>query len=180
MITVNSFNLIFLSGGLMEKQLSTLVNILSEQVILHENLLNLLKEENLKIGIHSGSSLLRLHSDKLMLTRKIAYLEEQRILIIKNLAEMWQEEEKTLTLSWIIQKVSIEYKEPLKNSFNLLKKFMNEIKESAEHNARISKARLKSVDQSLRFLKDIHKSQKTYSYNGILKSGKTKLTRAAV
>ncbi len=160
--------------------LTPLVTILSEEVELHESLLESLHQETRGIGRLPASALLQIHSAKQQKSRKIVAIEEQRIGIVRQLATQWNMAWEDLTLREIIARAPAKEGETLQQHYDRLKTLVKEIKDVATRNGRNSQARLKSIEMSLQFINDLQRSQKTYSMTGALASTSEKLSRIAI
>ncbi|MGK5094903.1 flagellar protein FlgN [Deltaproteobacteria bacterium TL4] len=157
-----------------------LLNILSAEVGLHEELRGWLKQESETMGSISGSSLLKLQSSKIKYTQKITRLESTRIDVVRQLATFWETGKEPLTLSVIINKTSEAYKQPLQSVFDRLKFLVKEIHHLAQQNGRLSQTRLEPVELSLKFLSSLRSRQQIYSEAGTIQSSKTTVSRLSV
>lgn len=164
----------------MNDQLDELLTILHRETELHEMLLELLREEAEGFGTLSGSAMLTLQSKKLQHTRMIAKLEGQRIQLVEKMAEGFDTEAKSLTLSEIIRHAPTEWAAPLQTCFDRLKELIAQIRDQAESNSEQSASRLKSVEASLQFIAKLQGAQQLYSGNGRLHTSASKISRAAI
>ncbi|MBF0352263.1 MAG: flagellar protein FlgN [SAR324 cluster bacterium] len=164
----------------MSLYLTQLLEILQKEVVLHQELLGTLREEAQSLGQVSGAALLKLHSAKIMFSRKIAGLEQERLIIVQNIAEEWQMEARQLSLRTIISMIPSEMALPLQHCFDQLKQLIEAIQSCADHNSRISEARLGSVESSLKFLQSMKKRQHTYSGAGIIQPAMQSTSRISV
>lgn len=164
----------------MDEQLTQLVSVLAELTLVHQELREHLQQEYQHMGRLSGSALLQLQSAKIMSARKIANLEEGRIAIVRQIAQAWEVEEATLTVSGIIAKSEETIARSLSDSFRRLQELIKEIQVLAQTNSQMSEARLKPIEMSLKFLADLQKHQQTYSDKGNIQSTSNKVSRAAV
>ncbi len=164
----------------METLLTSLIQILSYEVELHEELRVVLQEESKGIGRISASELLLLQSSKQHISRKIAMTEVRRIEVVQEMATKWKMDSKELTLSKIILQVPHEIGQSLQHCYEQLKDIITEIQKLAIANGSLSKARLKPIEMSLRFIADWQKEQKTYSIAGVLQNSPEKISRVSV
>lgn len=164
----------------MDALLKSLMDTLSYEVKLHEDLLAILQDESKSIGQAPPSKLLQIQSAKQHLSYKIAGIEAQRVKIVQEIATQWDVEFKELTLSKIISQVSNDIGQPLQHYLKQLKQLITKIQQLANRNGSLSEVRLKPIEMSLRFIHDWQKSQQTYSDAGTLQSSPEKLSRASV
>jgi len=143
-----------------------LLNILQQQVKLHENLLSLLQKELEGFGSIRGSELLKLQGEKSRCVRASAQLEKERISLVEQYAKSWDTDFSKLTLRVIIGRADDEYSLPLQKCFDRLKMLIAKIREIAEENTIQSSGRLKSVESSLKFISQLQKGPPTYSEVG--------------
>ena len=94
-----------------------LLNIMRQEVELHEQLISQLQKESEGFGRLRGSELLKLQGEKSRCVRATARLERERIQFVEKLADSWNTESKELTLSVIIDRIEDEYSEPLQQCF---------------------------------------------------------------
>ena len=81
-----------------------LLNIMRQEVELHEQLISQLQKESEGFGRLRGSELLKLQGEKSRCVRATALLERERIQFVEKLADSWKTKSKELTLSVIDRK----------------------------------------------------------------------------
>ena len=154
-----------------------LLNILLQEVELHEQLILQLQKESEGFGRLRGSELLKLQGEKSRCVRATARLEKERIQFVEQLADSWNTESKELTLSVIIDRTEDEYSEPLQQCFKRLKSLVTEIRKIADENALQASGRLKSVEYSIRFMSELQNGPPTYSDAGKLQNVTSTMSR---
>ena len=164
----------------METFLSNLVDILNEEIALHEELLRLFEEETRNVGQISGSALLRIQSSKMRCSRKIVRFEQQRMEVVEKLAVFWEIEGVPLTLSMIIAKVPQDFSSSLQTCFDSLQSLVKEIQKISSLCERLSEARLDAIETSLNFLNTLKKSQQLYSGEGRLQEHTNTISRMSI
>ncbi|MBF0286392.1 MAG: flagellar export chaperone FlgN [SAR324 cluster bacterium] len=164
----------------MKTLLTSLIQILSYEVELHEELGMVLQEESKGIGRIAASELLLLQSAKQQISRKISTMETRRIEVVQDIAAQWRMNPKELTLSKIILQAPHEIGESLQHCYEQLKTIIIDIQKLAISNGSLSKVRLKPIEMSLRFIADWQKEQKTYSVAGTLQNSPEKISRTSV
>ena len=98
-----------------------LLNILRQEVELHEQLISMLEIEFEGFGRLRGSELLKLQGEKSRCVRATVRLENERIQLVDKLADSWEMTTKELTLSVIISHATEEFSAPLQQCFDQLK-----------------------------------------------------------
>ncbi len=156
-----------------------LLNILRQEVELHEQLILLLQKESKGFGRLCGSELLKLQGEKSRCVRATARLERERIQLVEQFADSWDIESKELTLSAIIGRTE-EYSEPLQQCFDRLKRLLAEIRKIANENALQASGRLKSVESSIQFMSQLQNGPPTYSDAGKIQKGTSTMPRTEV
>ena len=156
-----------------------LLNILRQEVELHEQLILLLQKESKGFGRLRGSELLKLQGEKSRCVRATARLERERIQLVEQFADSWNTESKELTLSAIIGRTE-EYSEPLQQCFDRLKLLLAEIRKIADENALQASGRLKSVESSIQFMSQLQNGPPTYSDAGKIQKGTSTMPRTEV
>tara|TARA_B100000953_G_scaffold20968_1_gene17459 strand:+ start:252 stop:731 length:480 start_codon:yes stop_codon:yes gene_type:complete len=156
-----------------------LLNILRQEVELHEQLILLLQKESKGFGRLRGSELLKLQGEKSRCVRATARLERERIQLVEQFADSWNTESKELTLSAIIGRTE-EYSEPLQQCFDRLKRLLAEIRKIADENALQASGRLKSVESSIQFMSQLQNGPPTYSDAGKIQKGTSTMPRTEV
>ncbi len=154
-----------------------LLNILRQEVELHEQLILLLQKESKGFGHLRGSDLLKLQGEKSRCVRATARLERERIQIVEQFADSWNTESKELTLSVIIDRTEDEFSKSLQQCFERLKSLVTEIRKIADENSLQASGRLKSVESSIRFMSQLQNSPPTYSDAGKLQNGTSTMSR---
>jgi len=157
-----------------------LLNILLQEVELHEQLILLLQNESKGFGRLRGSELLKLQGEKSRCVRATARLESERIQLVEQFADSWNTESKELTLSAIIGRTEEEYSEPLQQCFDRLKRLLAEIRKIADENALQASGRLKSVESSIQFMSQHQNGPPTYSDAGKIQKGTSTMPRTEV
>ena len=132
-----------------------LLNILQQEVELHEQLISMLQTESKGFGRLRGSELLKLQGEKSRCVRATAKLEKQRIQLVEQIAYSWNMPSKELTLSVIISRAMEEYSAPLQKCFDQLKRLINGIHKLADKNSLQASGRLKSVESSIQFMNQL-------------------------
>ena len=112
-----------------------LLNIMRQEVELHEQLISQLQKESEGFGRLRGSELLKLQGEKSRCVRASVRLENERIQLVNELADSWNVGSKELTLSVIISRVTEEYSLPLQQCFDKLKSLINQIHKIADENS---------------------------------------------
>ena len=156
-----------------------LLNILRQEVELHEQLILLLQKESEGFGRLRGSELLKLQGEKSRCVRATARLERERIQLVEQFADFWNTESKELTLSAIIGRTE-EYSDPLQQCFDRLKRLLAEIRKIADENALQASGRLKSVESSIQFMSQLQNGPPTYSDAGKIQKGTSTMPRTEV
>ena len=156
-----------------------LLNILLQEVELHEQLILLLQKESKGFGRLRGSELLKLQGEKSRCVRATARLERERIQLVERFADSWNAESKELTLSVIIGRTE-EYSEPLQQCYDRLKRLLAEIRKIADENALQASGRLKSVESSIQFMSQLQNGPPTYSDVGKIQKGTSTMPRTEV
>lgn len=157
-----------------------LLNILKQQVELHQNLLSLLQKESEGFGSLRGSELLKLQGEKSRCVRATAQLEKERIKLVEQYAKSCDRDSSDLTLRVIIGQADDEYSKPLQKCFDKLKLLISKIHEIAEENSMQSSGRLKSVESSLQFISQLQNGPPTYSEAGKIQKKTGAMSRAEV
>ena len=157
--------------------MNELLNILCQEVGLHEQLISLLQKESEGFGRVRASELLKLQGDKSRCVRASARLERERIQHVKQVAESWNTELKDLTLSVIINRTTDEYSAPLRQCFDQLKSLIGEIHRIADENSIQASGRLKSVESSIQFMSQLQNGPPTYSDVGKIQKGTSTFSR---
>lgn len=160
--------------------MNDLLNILQQEVELHEQLMSLLQKESEGFGRLRGSELLKLQGEKSRCVRASARLERERIKLVEQFAESWNVESKDLTLSVIIKRTTQEYSVPLQQCFDRLKKLIGEIHRVADANSLQASGRLKSVESSIQFMSQLQNGPPTYSDAGKIQIGTSTISRTEV
>ena len=154
-----------------------LLNILQKEVKLHEHLMYLLQKEAEGFGSLRGSDLLKLQGEKSRCVRASARLEKERIELVEKIAHSWSVKSKELTLSVIISKTTEEYSKPLQRCFDQLKRLITSIGKIADKNSVQASGRLKSIKSSIQFMSQIQNGPPTYSDEGKIQKGTSKISR---
>ncbi len=154
-----------------------LLNIMRQEVELHEQLILQLQKESEGFGRLRGSELLKLQGEKSRCVRATTRLERERIQFVEKLADSWNTKSKELTLSVIIDRTEDEYSEPLQQCFERLKSLVAEIRKIADENALQASGRLKSIESSIQFMSQLQNGPPTYSDAGKLQNGTSTLSR---
>ena len=155
-----------------------LLKILQKEVKLHEHLVSLLKSESEGFGSLRGSDLLKIQGEKSRCVRASARLERDRIEFVKKIALSWDLRWEDLTLSLIISKTTEEYSKPLQKCFDQLKCLISEIIRIADKNSLQASGRLKSINSSIDFMSQIQNGPPTYSEEGKIQKGESKISRS--
>ena len=154
-----------------------LLNILQQEVELHEQLISQLQKESEGFGRLRSSELLKLQGEKSRCVRATARLEKERIQFVEKLANSWNTKSKELTLSVIIDRTEDEFSKSLQQCFERLKSLVTEIRKIADENSLQASGRLKSVESSIRFMSQLQNSPPTYSDAGKLQNGTSTMSR---
>ena len=157
-----------------------LLNILRQEVELHEQLIAMLQKESEGFGRLRGSELLKLQGEKSRCVRASVRLEKERIQLVEQVADFWKMESKDLTLSVIIGRVTEEYSLPLQQCFDKLKSLINQIHKIADENSLQASGRLKSVESSIRFMSQLQNGPPTYSDAGKIQTATSTISRTEV
>ena len=157
-----------------------LLNILRQEVELHEKLISMLEIEFEGFGRLRGSELLKLQGEKSRCVRATARLENERIQLVDKLADSWEIDSKELTLSVIISHATEEYSVPLQQCFDQLKSLINEIHNIADKNSLQASGRLKSVESSIQFMSQLQNGPPTYSDAGKIQTATNTISRTEV
>ena len=164
----------------MEQILEQLVTLLKQEVTLHEELAQHFAEELQSIGHRSGAELLKLQTQKVQCYHKITLVENSRIEVVQQLAQAWDLKEPGVTLRQIITRASEPFSVALQECFDQLKQLVTNIQKVAEQIHRVTEARLKPVEASLRFLSKLKKRQHTYSETGVVQPPLATISRGAI
>ena len=154
-----------------------LLNILQQEVGLHEQLISQLQKESEGFGSLRSSELLKLQGEKSRCVRSSVRLEKERIQFVEKLADSWKTKSKELTLSVIIDRTEDEFSKPLQQCFERLKSLVAKIRRIADENALQASGRLKSVESSIRFMSQLQNGPPTYSDAGKLQNGTSTMSR---
>ena len=154
-----------------------LLNIMRQEVELHEQLVSQLQKESEGFGRLRGSELLKLQGEKSRCVRATARLEKERIQFVEKLADSWNTKSKELTLSVIIDRTEDRFSKSLQQCFERLKSLVAEIRKIADENALQASGRLKSVESSIRFMSQLQNGPPTYSDAGKLQNGTSTMSR---
>lgn len=165
---------------MLESLLTQLIETLNAEWHLHQELLILLEDEARKMGTLSGSELLHLHSKKMRVCRKVKGLEDQRLPLTHEIADFLSVPSSSVSLQFLIEQAPVFFKEPLEHCQQQLRAVIRQIQECASRNSRISEARLKSIEVSLKFLTDFQKNQQVYSGSGALQKSNASLERTLI
>ncbi len=157
-----------------------LLNILQQQVEMHEHLLSLLQKESEGFGNLRGSELLKLQGEKSRCVRATSQLEKERIQLVEQYAKSWNTDSRDLTLRVIMGRADEEYIVPLQHCFDRLKLLIEKIRTIAEENSTQSSGRLKSVESSLQFISQLHNGPPTYSEAGKIQKRTGSMSRTEV
>ena len=157
-----------------------LLNILRQEVELHEHLITMLQQESEGFGRLRGSELLKLQGEKSRCVRASARLEKERIQLVEQVADFWKMESKDLTLSVIISRLTEEYSVPLQQCFDKLKSLIRQIHKIADGNSLQASGRLKSVESSIRFMSQLQNGPPTYSDAGKIQTATSTISRTEV
>ena len=157
-----------------------LLNILRQEVELHEQLISMLEIEFEGFGRLSGSELLKLQGEKSRCVRATVRLENERIQLVGKLADSWEMTTKELTLSVIISHATEEFSAPLQQCFDQLTSLIYKIQKIAGKNSLQASGRLKSVESSIQFMSQLQNGPPTYSEAGKIQKRTGKMPRAAV
>ena len=157
-----------------------LLKILQKEVVLHKNLISLLKKESEGFGHLRGSELLKIQGEKSRCVRASARLERERIELVEKIAHSWDMKSKELTLSVIIANTTEDYSKPLRICFDQLKSLISEIISIADENSIKASGRLKSIESSIQFMSQIPSDLPIYSDAGRIQKGISKMPRTEV
>ena len=167
----------------MEKLLKQLTISLDQQVLLHQDLLNLLKQESENLGKHSASELMQLHAKKHQKVRQIATEEQHRLQTTHQLAQelsLTQDTLQTITISILEKHFPPKTRQHLQKLKAQLLELMQTIADLATQTADIANARLKPIEASLQFLQKQQHSPSTYSVTGNLATPHSAYSRFSV
>jgi len=154
-----------------------LLKILQKEVKLHEHLISLLQKEAEGFGSLRGSDLLKLQGEKSRCVRASARLEKERIELVEKIAHSWNVKSQELTLSVIISRTTEEFSKPLQRCFDQLKRLITEIGNIADKNSLQASGRLKSIKSSIEFISQVQNGPPTYSDDGKIQKGTSKISR---
>jgi len=154
-----------------------LLKILQKEVKLHEHLISLLQMESEGFGSLRGSDLLKLQGEKSRCVRTSARLEKERIELVEKIAHSWNLKSQDLTLSVIISRTTEEFSKPLQRCFDQLKRLITEIGKIADKNSLQASGRLKSIKSSIEFISQVQNDPPTYSDEGKIQKGTSKISR---
>ena len=157
-----------------------LLDILRQEVELHEQLFSMLMKEYEGFGLLRGSELLKLQGEKSKCVRASARLEKLRIHIVKKIANSWNISANDLTLSKIIDRASEEYSTSLQQCFDQLKSLIKKIHKIADKNSLQASGRLKSVESSIQFMSQLQNGPPTYSDAGKIQTATNSISRTEV
>lgn len=157
-----------------------LLNILRQEVELHEQLISMLEIEFEGFGRLRGSELLKLQGEKSRCVRATVRLENERIQLVGKLADSWEMTTKELTLSVIISHATEEFSAPLQQCFDQLKSLIYKIQKIADKNSLQASGRLKSVESSIQFMNQLQNGPPTYSDVGKIQTATSIISRTEV
>ena len=157
-----------------------LLNILRQEVELHEQLISMLQKESEGFGRLRGSELLKLQGEKSRCVRASSRLEKERIQLVEQLADSWNMASKELTLSVIISRATEECSAPLQQCFDQLKSLIKQIHIIADENSLQASGRLKSVESSIQFMSQLQNGPPTYSDAGKIQTATSTISRTEV
>ena len=157
-----------------------LLNILRQEVELHEQLISMLEIEFEGFGRLRGSELLKLQGEKSRCVRATVRLENERIQLVSKLADSWEMTTKELTLSVIISHANEEFSAPLQQCFDQLKSLIYKIQKIADKNSLQASGRLKSVESSIQFMSQLQNGPPTYSDVGKIQTATSIISRTEV
>ncbi len=157
-----------------------LLNILRQEVELHEQLISMLEIEFEGFGRLRGSELLKLQGEKSRCVRATVRLENERIQLVDKLADSWEMTTKELTLSVIISHATEEFSAPLQQCFDQLKSLIYKIQKIADKNSLQASGRLKSVESSIQFMSQLQNGPPTYSDAGKIQTATSTISRTEV
>ena len=157
-----------------------LLNILRQEVELHEQLISMLEIEFEGFGRLRGSELLKLQGEKSRCVRATVRLENERIQLVDKLADSWEMTTKELTLSVIISHATEEFSPPLQQCFDQLKSLIYKIQKIADKNSLQASGRLKSVESSIQFMSQLQNGPPTYSDVGKIQTATSIISRTEV
>ena len=157
-----------------------LLNILRQEVELHEQLISMLEIEFVGFGRLRGSEVLKLQGEKSRCVRATVRLENARIQLVGKLADSWEMTTKELTLSVIISHATEEFSAPLQQCFDQLKSLIYKIQKIADKNSLQASGRLKSVESSIQFMSQLQNGPPTYSDMGKIQTATSIISRTEV
>jgi flagellar biosynthesis/type III secretory pathway chaperone len=160
--------------------LQALLHLLEHEAELHEQLLSCLKEEAAGFGKATGAELLQLQTSKSQLVRRIEQLEQERMDLVSDMAQRWSVPPEELRLKQIAERASGPQGPALFACHQQLTEVLEQIRQQAEHNARMAESRLKSVNTAIRFMAEAQGTQQTYSEAGKLQGSKSKFSRSSI
>lgn len=159
-----------LSTAVTETKLEALMQLLREEVSLHQALKALLGEESAQDGKIDSATLLRLQQRKYHTARQIQDIESQRIALVKELAKAWKRPAEALTLRNLSELVGGRIGKEMLGMHGTLADLVHEIRDLARVTANNAGARLKAIDATLAVIHDAVNVHATYSEAGKLQS----------
>jgi hypothetical protein len=150
------------------KFLTTLRDLLQEEVELHDTLRRELEQEAESDGDMSAGTLLRIQVTKNQCAQRIQYLEEQRISVVRNIETNQGRSGAGLTLKQIIPLADEALGQELKDCHQHLQDALHDIRDLARLTGENAHARLQAVDATLAVINEAVRMHPTYSDEGRL------------
>lgn len=152
----------------MEAKLTSLKEILIEEIGIHEALKTDLQNESDQDGKLDGAALIGLQQEKNRKAREIQALETRRMQLVEEIAAAWDQPPADLTLRKIIPRAPSPLGGQLEECYRRLVATVEDIRRLAHETALNAQARLKAVDATLAVIGEVAKLHPTYSEEGRL------------
>ncbi|MDH4120846.1 MAG: flagellar protein FlgN [Deltaproteobacteria bacterium] len=150
----------------MDVLFDNLLDLLARETDRHTRLYALLNRESEEDGRMPGRDLLTVQLEKEKYVAAIRALEQERIVVVKELARTWNTPWEELTLRAIAAKAPESMAQALLNAHRELVALVEKIHDLATHTSRNAKARLKAVNATLDMVREALDGHSTYSDKG--------------
>lgn len=153
----------------MQALVDNLKAILQEEVSLHAGLREDLTQEAAQDGTLGSADFLALQQRKYSSAAQIGVLESQRLDIVRQLADVWQLPETSLSLQEVSHRISAEEGAELLLFRESLLALIEEIRYLARKTGANASARMTAIDATLAVIGEAARLHPTYSEGGKLK-----------
>lgn len=146
--------------------LSTLVNILEEEIVLYRTLLDISSCEREAMVSYSLSDINKCQKERQIIYLKTAHLKERRFAVLKKISGETGIHQEDLTISTIIEKMKRQDVAALDRCRTTLRNLVKSLSISESGNKRIAEKSLFIIDQSMKILTGFTPSDPVYLPNG--------------